>query len=152
MANERPDNVEELEVNYGDREHDRRYHGSERRKEPWHLSRGVPIAIVGALLLQTVVLTTWAATFKSEFVSYRSLSERQFSDMKDYIDARTEDRYTLPQAIAEARTRDVQITQLKEKDLEVMTQMKDCQRSINNRLQRIEDKIDNHQALIHNGG
>ncbi len=128
---------------------DRRYHGQERRKDEWHLSKNVPITLVAALIIQTVVLTTWAATFKAEFVSYRQTSEKEFVEMKAYIDARTQDRYTWKQAQAELKTRDVVLNTLKDKDSEILQNVRSCQNNISDRLRRIEDKLDEHVLNSH---
>ena len=114
-------------------------------REAWHLSKSVPLAFVVTLLIQTVVLVSWAATFKQEFVSFRSQADRQFTEMRTYIDARTTDRYTRAQASAELAIRDAHIRNIESRDQQMFEEIRRFQDQVSSKLERIEAKIDRHQ-------
>lgn len=121
----------------------------ERRESPvdrdaWHLSKSVPLAFVIVLLIQTTALVSWAVTFRTEFVAYRDLTSKQFNDLKDYINNKTSDRITAAEVRAELRTRDYQLNAIERKDSEILGEVRRVQSSIQNRLGRIEAKIDQH--------
>ena len=113
-------------------------------RDAWHLSKSVPLAFVIALLIQTTALVSWAVTFRAEFVAYRNMTTKQFSDLKDYIDSKTGDRITAAEVRAELRTRDYQLNVIERKDSEILGEVRRIQSSIQDRLGRIEAKIDKH--------
>jgi len=124
-------------------------------REAWHLSKSVPLAFVVTLLVQTVVLVSWAATFKQEFVSFRTSADRQFTEMRTYIDAKTTDRYTRAQASAELAVRDAHIRNIEARDKQMFEEIRRFQDQVSSKLERIENKIDrarrNHVGDTENG-
>lgn len=126
---------------------------SEVDKEAWHLSKSVPLAFVITLLFQTIVLVSWAATFKAEFVSFRESATRQFTEMRAYVDAKTVDRITEAEVKAELRARDTQLRLAEKHNDRMLLEVQSLKRSIDNKLGsfesklvRIEDKMDDHTA------
>jgi len=130
--------------------HDRRRE-SKTDQEAWHLSKSVPVAFVIALMIQTAALVSWAVTFRAEFVSHRDVTTKQFVDMKDYIDAKTRDRITGNEVRAEFRSRDFHLRTIEQKDSDILKEVRRVQSSIENRLGRIEKKIDDHMSLSTTG-
>jgi biopolymer transport protein ExbB/TolQ len=124
-------------------------------REAWHLSKSVPLAFVVTLLLQTIVLVSWAATFKQEFVSFRAQADRQFTEIRTYIDAKTTDRYTRAQASAELAVRDAHIRNIEARDQQMFEEIRRFQDQVSSKLERIENKIDrarsNHVGAMENG-
>ena len=115
---------------------------SEVDQEAWHLSKSVPLAFVITLILQTAVLVSWAATFRAEFTAHRDVSLREFSDIRTYIDSKTNDRITGAEVRAEFRTRDQRMQSIEKHDDAMLGQIRRVQEQIGRKLERIETKLD----------
>ena len=113
-------------------------------KEAWHLSKSVPLAFVLTLLVQTVVLVSWAATFKAEFVSFKDEAYRQFTDIRTYVNEKTNDRITGREVESELKARDSRIQSIERRDEQVFEEIKRIHLLLNSRLERIEGKIDRY--------
>lgn len=62
------------------------YRGPDRReetKEHWHTSKSVPISIIFAILVQTIMLIIWASTFRAEFVAHEKRAAERFTSLED---------------------------------------------------------------------
>lgn len=46
-------------------------------EEPWHLDRRVPVALIFAILMQTIGIVWWAATIGAEVEQLKSNDSRQ---------------------------------------------------------------------------
>lgn len=113
-------------------------------REAWHLSKSVPLAFVLTLLIQTVVLVSWAATFKAEFLSFRDEALRQFSELRQYVDTKTTDRITSREVNAEMRVKEQQLHAIERRDEQMFDEIRRVSSVTNNRLERIEAKIDKY--------
>jgi len=52
---------------------------SEHQKEPWHLDKRVPLALIGAILLQTFTIGFWVSSINERVTALESFR----SDSKD---------------------------------------------------------------------
>lgn len=122
----------------------------EEVKESWHLSKSVPIALVLALIVQTIALVSWAATFKAEFEAFRAEARKELIDVQSDIEDKTRDRITSREVFAELRARDQRMQSLEKDDDQLVKELARLHQILTQRLDRIETKID-HAVSITNG-
>ena len=67
---------------------------------------------------------------------------REFSDIRTYVDSKTQDRITGSEVRAEFRTRDQRIRTIEKHDDEMLEQIRRVQEQIGRKLERIEIKLD----------
>ena len=115
-------------------------------KEAWHLSKSVPLAFVIALMVQTAALVSWAVTFRAEFVSFRAETDRRFDQERRLVEQKTQDRITNARVIAELKIRDERLRAVEKMDDQTQQTVLRLQSNIENKLQRIEAKMDDHAA------
>ena len=109
----------------------------DRVKEPWHMSKSVPISLVLALAIQTVGLVAWASTFRAEFVAFRDATDVQISAFQGSI----ADRYRKSEAVAQLQLRDERIARNSEKFTEIQVAVKALDNSLDSKFDRLSESL-----------
>ena len=109
----------------------------DRVKEPWHMSKSVPISLVLALAIQTVGLVAWASTFRAEFVAFRDATSLRIDSFQGNVD----DRYRKSEALAQLQLRDERIARNAEKFNDIQIAVKALDHSLDAKFDRLSESL-----------
>jgi len=107
-------------------------------KEPWHLSRSVPITLLLALFIQTIVVAGAWFTHKSDFENFKIHTQTTLELMRDSLD----DRYRKSEAMAQLALRDERISNNTERFREVQVALSELNRSMHSEFKHLHEKLD----------
>ena len=115
------------------------------RKEPWHLSKSVPLSLLLALFVQTIIVAGAWFTHKTDFENFKDQTQLNFVAIKTSMD----DRYRRSQAASDFALRDERIATLKA-SLEILSKgVSDLDRSLDDKFDRLSELIREERRMTH---
>ena len=105
-----------------------------QNKEPWHLSKSVPISLILAILVQSAALVAWGASFKAQFLAFVETTNNRLTAVET-------GEYSRPEAMLALQLRDERIQALKEDIREVKTGLTTVKTRLDTGFSRLEDVI-----------
>lgn len=123
-------------------------------REPWHLSKSVPLGLVFAILIQTFAMVGGYVAFRTEFTEYRKSHDMVIAARTLAVDKRfeelagkTDQRYRSSDAAADFALRDQRIESLKETVLTIALGVNNLDKTLDEKFERLTQLIQRNRDL-----
>lgn len=125
----------------------------DQEREPWHLSKSVPLGLVFAIILQTFAMVGGYVAFRTEFSEYRVSHDLVVAARTAEVDRRlsevvgkTDQRYRSSDAAADFALRDQRIESLKENVMAIAVGVSNLDRTLDDKFDRLTTLIERNRA------
>lgn len=115
------------------------------QKEPWHLSKSVPLSLIMAIFIQTIIVAGAWFTHKSDFENFKEATRAQLVTFSTTLD----DRYRKSQAQSDFALRDERIAALKESLLHMTVSLSQLDKSLDDKFDKLTDLIRDERRKTH---
>jgi len=115
------------------------------RSEPWHLSKSVPLSLIFAIFIQTIVIAGAWFTHKADFENFKDQTQVTLAAFQSSMD----DRYRRSQAVSDFALRDERIATLKESVAVVASGVDRLDRSLDDKFEKLSELIREERMRTH---